>query len=62
MEQSDNKKLLEEAKKTLKSLVLVEDKEFILALLSGKIETQEHKEKQKDILDLISRIENNKSE
>ena len=45
MEASEMKKMLEEAKQQLKSIVIVEDKEFLLALINGNIEKEDHKEK-----------------
>ena len=57
METSEIKKLLEEAKQQLNSIVVVEDKEFLLALINGNIEKDEHKEKHKRMLELMKKIE-----
>ena len=57
MEASEMKKLLEEAQKQLKSIVIVEDKEFLLALINGNIEKKEHKQKQDRMLELMKKIE-----
>lgn len=51
------KKLLEEAQKQLKSIVIVEDKEFLLALINGNIEKKEHKQKHDRMLELMKKIE-----
>jgi len=51
------KKLLKSARKELNSLILIEDKEFVTALLSNNIETEEHKEKLKGMKDLIKRMD-----
>jgi len=51
------KKLLEEAKQQLKSIVIVEDKEFLLALISGNIEKDAHKQKHERMLELMKKIE-----
>ena len=57
METSEMKKLLEEAQKQLKSIVIVEDKEFLLALINGNIEKEEHKQKHDRMLELMKKIE-----
>jgi hypothetical protein len=57
METSEMKKLLEEAKQQLKSIVIVEDKEFLLALISGNIEKDAHKQKHERMLELMKKIE-----
>ncbi|KXK03924.1 MAG: hypothetical protein WBP57_04970 [Ignavibacteria bacterium] len=57
METSEMKKLLEEAQKQLKSIVIVEDKEFLLALINGNIEKKEHKQKHDRMLELMKKIE-----
>lgn len=51
------KKLLEEAQKQLKSIVIVDDKEFLLALINGNIEKEEHKQKHDRMLELMRKIE-----
>lgn len=51
------KKLLEEAKQQLKSIVIVEDKEFLLALINGKIEKEDHKQKHEKMIELMKKIE-----
>lgn len=51
------KKLLEEAKQQLKSIVIVEDKEFHLALINGNIEKEDHKQKHNRMLELMKKIE-----
>jgi hypothetical protein len=45
--------LLEEVKEQLKSTVIVEDKELLLALINGNIEKEEHKQKQGRMLELM---------
>jgi hypothetical protein len=57
MEASEMKKLLEEAKQQLKSIVIVEDKEFLLALINGNIEKEDHKLKHDRMLELMKKIE-----
>jgi succinate dehydrogenase flavin-adding protein (antitoxin of CptAB toxin-antitoxin module) len=57
METSEIKKLLEEAKQQLKSIVIVEDKEFLLALINGKIEKEDHKQKHEKMIELMKKIE-----
>ncbi|GGC93916.1 MAG: hypothetical protein K9I26_05190 [Flavobacterium sp.] len=57
MEASEMKKLLEEAKQQLKSIVIVEDKEFLLALINGNIEKEDHKQKHDRMLELMKKIE-----
>ena len=57
MEASETKKLLEEAKQQLKSIVIVEDKEFLLALINGNIEKEDHKLKHDRMLELMKKIE-----
>ena len=44
------KKLLEEAKQQLKSIVKVEDKEFLLALINGNTEKVDNKKSTKECL------------
>ena len=57
MEASEIKKLLEEAKQQLKSIVIVEDKEFLLALINDNIVKEDHKQKHEKILELMEKIE-----
>ncbi len=57
MEASETKKLLEKAKQQLKSIVIVEDKEFLLALINGNIEKEDHKLKHDRMLELMKKIE-----
>jgi hypothetical protein len=57
MEASEMKKILEKAKQQLKSIVIVEDKEFMLALINGNIEKEDHKQKQERMLELMNKIE-----
>ena len=49
--------MLQEVKEQLKSTGIVEDKEFILALINGNIEKEEHKQKQGRMLELMKKIE-----
>ena len=57
MEAPEMKKFLEEAKQQLKSIVIVEDKEYMLALINGNIEREDHKQKQERMLELMKKIE-----
>lgn len=57
METSEMKKLLEEAKHHLRSIVIVEDKDFLLALVNGNIEKEDHKQKHERMLELMKKIE-----
>jgi hypothetical protein len=57
MEASEIKKLLEEAKQQLKSIVIVEDREFLLALINDNIIKEDHKQKHERILELVKKIE-----
>ena len=54
---SETKKLLEEAKQQLRSVVIVEDKDFLLALINGNIEKEDHKQKHERMLELMMKIE-----
>lgn len=57
------RKLLDEAKLKLSSIILNEDKDFMTSLVTGNLQTKEHEAKKNEILDLIKRIENlNKQE
>jgi hypothetical protein len=57
VEASEIKKLLEEAKKHLKSIVIVEDREFLLAIINDNIVKEDHKQKHERILELMEKIE-----
>ena len=57
MDNKEMRTLLEQAKKELNFFLLVEDKDFIQALVSGKIETKEHKDKHEKMLDLMKRMD-----
>ena len=57
MEASEIKKLLEEAKQQLKSIIIVEDREFLLALINDNIIKKDHKQKHERILELVKKIE-----
>ena len=57
METSEMKKVLEEAKQQLKSIVIVEDKDFLLALINCNIEKEDHKQKHERMLELMKKIE-----
>lgn len=52
------KKLIKSAREELNGLILNEDKDFIKALISNKIEKEEHKQKFNGIKDLIKRMDN----
>ena len=58
MNSKEMKELLEQAKKELSGFILVEDKEFMKALLSGNIVKDEHKENVQRIKDLMNNIIN----
>jgi hypothetical protein len=57
MEASEIKKLLKEAKQQLKSIVIVEDREFLLALINDIIVKEDHKQKHERMLELMEKIE-----
>jgi hypothetical protein len=57
MEASEIKKLIEEVKQQLKSIVIVEDREFLLALINYNIIKEDHKQKHERILELMKKIE-----
>lgn len=58
MTEKEMKNIIEESRVFLSSLILNEDLEFRKALLTGKFDTKEHKEKHQGMLDLIKRMEN----
>lgn len=58
MNEKDMKKIIEEARILISSLFVNEDLEFRKALVLGKFEKKEHKEKYQGMLDLIKRMEN----
>jgi hypothetical protein len=62
MKKNEMKKMIEEARIIISGLALNEDLDFTKALISGKIETTEHKEKHLAMLDLIKRLENLKDD
>ena len=49
--------MIEEAKQQLKSIVIVEDREFLLALINDNIIKEDHKQKHERILELMKKIE-----